>query len=130
MSVLVSAPISVGELLDKITILEIKAARIDDPAKLANVRAEQAELAAVLAAGVPDGPCLDALRADLAGVNRDLWEIEDAIRECERRQDFGPRFIALARSVYRANDQRAEIKRNINALTGSRLIEEKSYRAY
>jgi hypothetical protein len=119
-----------GELLDKITILEIKSARISDPAKLANVRAELAVLtttrdrALLLAQGVTP------LVAELRAVNEALWEVEDAIRLCERGGDFGPHFVELARSVYRHNDRRAALKRRINELLGSPLVEEKDYTAY
>jgi hypothetical protein len=123
-------PISPGELLDKITILEIKSARIANAAKLRHVRDE---LAALRAAGEPTWATSEPLRlltAELRAVNESLWEIEDAIRLCERDQDFGPRFIDLARSVYRQNDQRAALKRRINELLGSELVEEKDYQAY
>ncbi len=119
-----------GELLDKITILEIKAARISDPGKLRNVRREMDELRAVAERGVPNSPELQALRRELKAVNETLWEVEDAIRLCERRQDFGPAFIRLARSVYEQNDRRAALKRQINELLQSRLVEEKSYTDY
>ena len=123
----VQVPISVGELIDKITILEIKAERISDPAKRPNVEAELKALAAVRDAGVPKGPRLDALTERLGGINRTLWDIEDDIRSHEKRQDFGPRFVELARSVYRQNDERARVKKEINQLVGSRFVEEKSY---
>jgi hypothetical protein len=123
-------PISPGELLDKITILEIKSERIANAAKLRHVRDE---LAVLRAAGEPAWATSEPLReltARLRAVNEALWEIEDAIRLCERDQDFGPRFIELARSVYRQNDQRAALKRRINELLGSELVEEKDYQAY
>jgi Family of unknown function (DUF6165) len=119
-----------GELLDKITILEIKSERINDAAKLRNVRAELAELTAVQREALPASPELIDLARQLKEVNGRLWEIEDAIRDCERQQDFGPRFIELARSVYRENDERAALKRAINELLHSRIVEEKSYKAY
>ncbi len=119
-----------GELLDKITILEIKTERIGDVAKLANVRAELAALALVRREALPPSPRLDELAAQLKAVNERLWEIEDEIRDCERRQDFGPRFVELARSVYQQNDRRAALKRQVNDLLGSRLVEEKSYAPY
>ena len=122
-------PVAWGELHDKITILEIKAAELDRPEAVANVRRELAELKAERDRfAAPDG--LSPLVAALARVNRTLWTVEDDIRECERRQDFGPAFIALARSVYRTNDKRAELKREISALYGEGLREEKSYAAY
>jgi hypothetical protein len=123
------APIAPGELLDKISILEIKSQRIDDRAKRENVGRELALLNAIRDTLAPL-PQLGALTADLKNVNECLWDVEDAIRACESRQDFGPRFIDLARSVYRYNDRRAELKREINMLLGSRLIEEKAYVRY
>lgn len=122
-----SVPISVGELLDKISILEIKAAAIADPAKHANVTHELAALDAVRRREVAEVPELAALCAELKSVNLALWRIEDQIREHERDGQFDDRFIELARSVYRNNDRRALVKRRINELTGSELIEEKSY---
>jgi hypothetical protein len=119
-----------GELIDKLTILEIKRERIEDPAKRANVEVELSALESVFDAAVPASDALRALRAELGAVNARLWDIEDEIRDCEREQDFGPRFVALARAVYRTNDRRAEIKREINAMLGSSLIEEKSYRPH
>ncbi len=119
-------PVSPGEVIDKLTILELKSERIADPARLANVRHELSVLARV-AAVLPGGADLAALRAELAAINATLWRIEDDIRLSEARRDFGPDFVALARSVYRTNDQRAEVKRRINLLLGSALIEEKSY---
>ena len=119
-----------GELIDKLTILEIKRERIRDPAKQANVEVEFAALQSACEAAVPTSDALLALRAQLREVNTRLWEIEDEIRDCERRQNFGQEFVALARAVYRTNDRRSEIKREINRLLGSSLIEEKSYRPY
>lgn len=119
-----------GELIDKITILRIKTARIADPAKLANVQAELESLTAARAAALPEDPELDRLEAALMAVNEELWVIEDDIRDCERDGDFGSKFIELARSVYKTNDRRAALKRAINELLGSRLVEEKSYRPY
>jgi hypothetical protein len=123
------APISVGELLDKISILELKAAALTDPAKRANVLHELAALEAVRSEQVAPAPQLEILYAELQAVNRLLWEIEDRIREHERGGQFDPGFIALARSVYRENDRRAALKRRINELTGSEIVEEKSYAA-
>lgn len=119
------APVSWGELIDKITILEIKAARIADPAKLANVRRE---LQALTAVRDKQGKAPPALAAALREVNGQLWDIEDRIRECEQRGDFGAVFVELARSVYRTNDRRAALKKTINEQMGSELVEEKSYR--
>ncbi|MFD2234491.1 DUF6165 family protein [Phaeospirillum tilakii] len=128
MSVLV--PVSWGEVIDKITILEIKAERLSDPAKLANVRRELDALAAVRDREFPGHAGLAALAGELKTINESLWEIEDEIRDCERAQDFGETFIRLARSVYVTNDRRAAVKRRINDLLGSDLVEEKSYAAY
>jgi len=120
-------PISVGELIDKITILEIKAERFVEPDRLANVRRELAALQHVeLALGL-DRTDLEAAIGDLKRVNRQLWDIEDEIRECETRMDFGVRFVELARSIYKLNDERARLKKTINLLSGSALLEEKSY---
>ncbi len=119
------APVSWGELVDKITILEIKAARIADPAKLANVRNELQALTQVRDA---KGSAPASLVAELRRVNEQLWDIEDQIRECEERGDFGQRFVELARSVYKTNDRRAALKRQVNDAMGSDLVEEKSYR--
>jgi len=122
------APVSWGELIDKITILEIKAARIADPAKLANVRRELQALTAVRDGQAVDLAPVAPLAAELRQVNTALWDIEDKIRECEALGDFSAAFVALARSVYQTNDRRAELKRRINTLLGSELVEEKSYR--
>jgi hypothetical protein len=126
----VSVAVAPGELIDKITILEIKSERIAEPAKLANVATELATLVARRDATLTASAELDRLSADLKSVNEALWEIEDDIRDCDRAGDFGPRFVELARSVYRTNDKRMELKRRINTLLGSNLIEEKSYRPY
>ena len=122
--------IAPGELIDKITILEIKSERIADAGKVKNVRVELDVLAAARDAALAASAELTDLTAQLKQVNEALWEIEDAIRDCERGQDFGPSFIELARSVYHSNDRRAALKRQINELLGSKLIEEKSYAAY
>lgn len=123
-------PVSWGELLDKITILEIKSERITDPAKLANVARELDALRDVVTAAgsLPDAatPLMDALRQ----VNAELWDVEDEIRDCERNKAFAERFITLARAVYHQNDRRAALKRELNDLLGSELVEEKSYQAY
>ena len=119
-------PISWGELLDKISILEIKRERIRDAAAQANVLNEL-RLLERAAEPVAGAAAIVALRARLKSVNERLWEIEDGIREKEREGDFGEAFVALARSVYQRNDERAAIKREINLLLGSDLIEEKSY---
>ncbi len=122
-------PVSWGELLDKISILEIKSERMTDAAALANVRRELAALAAVRDR-TPLSAEARAETAELKAVNEQLWVIEDQIRDCERAQDFGPKFIELARAVYHTNDRRAAIKRTLNRLCGSELVEEKSYKPY
>jgi hypothetical protein len=123
-------PISPGELLDKITILRIKSARMSDPAKLVNVRHELQLLEKTWQQSVPPATDLAAEARALEAVNASLWEIEDQIREEEAAQRFGARFIELARAVYVTNDERAAIKKRINAALGSALSEEKSYRPY
>jgi len=122
-------PISPGELLDKITILRIKCARIGDPAKLANVRLELTRLEE-RRAGLADDAGMAADEAALERVNAELWDIEDRIREHEAQRLFDAGFIELARAVYLRNDERAAIKRRINLRLASELIEEKSYRPY
>lgn len=124
------APISAGELIDKITILRVKAQRIDDPAKEANVQAELALLEATAARELQTSSELERLTGELTQINAALWDIEDGKRDCERRQDFGPDFVALARRVYMDNDRRAAVKRSINLLAGSEIVEEKSYKPY
>jgi hypothetical protein len=123
-------PISPGELLDKITILRIKCARIDDATKLANVRLELSRLEQSRAAAVPVDAAVVADERELERVNGELWEIEDRIREHEAQQCFDTGFIELARAVYLRNDERAAIKRRINLKLASALIEEMSYRPY
>jgi len=123
----VTVPVSFGEAADKITILTIKSEWIEDPAKVENVRKELAVLSTAFFALVARTPEFDALFDQLTEVNRKLWTIEDAIRLCEKAGDFGKEFITLARSVYQQNDERARIKREINLLLGSELVEEKSY---
>ncbi|HEY2158611.1 MAG TPA: DUF6165 family protein, partial [Isosphaeraceae bacterium] len=120
--------VAAAELIDKISILEIKSERIADPAKLAHIRAELAALESARAGSIPPTPGLDDLVSELRVVNEAIWDVEDALRACERAGDFGPRFVELARSVYRNNDRRAALKRAINDRLGSRLVEEKSYR--
>jgi tetratricopeptide (TPR) repeat protein len=126
----VAVEVAPGELIDKITILEIKAERLTDPARLGNVHTELGALRAARTRAVPPSPRLAELTAELRAVNETLWRIEDDVRVCERRQDFGPRFVELARSVYVTNDRRSAVKREINELLGSTLVEEKSYAAY
>ena len=120
-------PVSWGEVIDKITILEIKDARIASAPALANIRRELAALRAVVAASLPMTATLAGLRDALHAVNAELWDIEDAIREEEHRQEFGAEFVRLARAVYRRNDERARLKRLVNEESGSPLVEEKSY---
>ena len=124
------APVSAGELIDKITILRVKATRIGDTAKEANVRIELALLEETAARELPQSPELDDLVAQLTEINAALWDVEDGKRDCERRQDFGPKFVELARRVYIDNDRRAAVKRQINMLVGSEIVEEKSYKPY
>lgn len=126
----ITVEIAAGELLDKITILEIKQAKFTDARKLANVRAELETLRAARDANLPATQAIEHAVDGLREVNRQLWDIEDEIRQHERHNDFGERFVELARAVYKTNDRRAELKREINDLTGSRLKEEKSYAAY
>jgi tetratricopeptide (TPR) repeat protein len=121
--------VSAGELLDKLTILRITEQRISDPQKRKNIRTEMEALAGVRESLRPSHE-LKELEKQLAAVNEQLWDVEDAIRECERAGDFGSRFIELARSVYRTNDQRSALKRAINDLLGSAIVEEKSYAEY
>ena len=123
-------PISPGELLDKITILRIKSARMTDPLKLRNVRLELEALQQTWTSSLYARADIAADEAALLAVNERLWIIEDDIREKERAQSFDARFIELARAVYFENDERAAIKRRINIRLGSGLIEEKSYRSY
>ncbi len=120
-------PTAPGELIDKLTILRLKVEKITDPAKLANVRHEQAALQHTADTALPPSAALNAMWQDLYQINAALWIIEDDIRVCESRADFGPDFIALARAVYVTNDRRAAVKKQINLHLGSALIEEKSY---
>lgn len=126
----IEVPVSAGELVDKVTILEIKSERITDASKVANVRRELSHLSGILKPMLASTPALERHKAALRAINETLWQIEDDIRDCERKKDFGPRFIELARSVYRSNDKRAGAKREIDALLGSELVEEKSYASY
>ena len=122
-------PISAGELMDKITILEIKSERIKNPSQLENVLRELGALRAIPLDGA-DRAKLDKLCAELKQLNATLWDVEDAIRECDARNDFGSSFIELARTVYRLNDERARLKKAISLASGSRIIEEKSYKSF
>lgn len=127
---LVNTPISVGELLDKITILQIKNERITSTDKLQHVRCELQALSAVALNFVTHSKDLDQLQQKLKQVNEILWDIEDSIRICEKKSDFSDKFVQLARQVYHQNDLRARIKLEINRLTGSELLEVKSYEDY
>lgn len=119
-------PVSWGELIDKITILQIKRERIGSAAARANVAAEFALLMEIAGTAMRSGK-VAAIVAGLSAINEALWIVEDDIRCCEADANFGPVFVELARSVYRLNDRRAELKREINQLLGSSLVEEKSY---
>ena len=119
-----------GEMIDKITILAIKSERIEDEEKLANVRHELRVLLSRRDRGIPSSPELDELTAKLRDINEILWKIEDDIRDCESAKNYSQNFIDLARAVYITNDQRANLKRQINVLLGSNIIEEKSYKPY
>jgi hypothetical protein len=131
----INTPISVGELVDKLTILEIKSAMIKDEDKLNEVKNEKEQLSAAFIEVVFSSTSVSksqfyALKADLYQINLGLWHIEDNITECERNKDFGARFIRLARDVYHTNDKRFEIKNQINQLTNSNVKEVKSYESY
>jgi len=127
---LIQTPVSYGELIDKITILEIKSRRITDAAKLANVRNELDLLNATWANHLASQNDIGDERARLFAVNELLWDIEDKIRLKERARAFDQEFIELARAVYFRNDERAAFKREINLKLGSQLVEEKSYQDY
>ncbi len=123
-------PISPGELLDKITILEIKSERITAADKKANVKNELAMLIKVWLSAVTEDEEIKGMRAELKSINEELWDIEDDIRDEERSKRFTERFIELARSVYVTNDQRADVKKRINLYLKSDIVEEKSYQDY
>ena len=122
--------ISPGEMIDKITILLIKSERIKDEVQLANVRHELGVLSEKMDKDIPRSLDLDVLVSELKLVNEALWGIEDDIRDCERAEEYSQPFIDLARSVYITNDKRADLKRDINLLLGSKIMEEKSYKPY
>jgi DNA repair exonuclease SbcCD ATPase subunit len=126
----ISVPVSFGELLDKIAILQIKSERMSDPAKLANVRHELSALEKTWLAHPAAGRDVARLRTELKSVNERLWEIEDDIRDKEKAQSFDDGFVQLARSVYFVNDERARLKKEINLALGSSYVEEKSYADY
>ena len=119
--------VSNGEIIDKLTIIQIKLERIKDEAKLKNLQKEYNELAEVSSSIISAS---DELYRSLYEINCELWDIEDHIRDLERKKEFGDDFIATARAVYVKNDRRSEIKRAINIKTSSGLIEEKSYEKY
>ncbi len=123
-------PVSVGEVLDKITILQIKLVNISDGAKRVNIQNELDALLPLVAGDAFRTDQMQGLMAELKAVNEALWDIEDDIREREAAKRFDAEFIRLARAVYVTNDKRAEIKKQINLATGSALIEEKSYESY
>lgn len=121
----VLVPVSIGELIDKITILQLKKSKISNEDQLANINRELEALQQVKndlnLQGVED------MQQDLASINNCLWDTEDSIRVCESQKDFGPRFISLARSVYKLNDKRSRVKKDINITFNSSMVEEKSY---
>ncbi|KRG63337.1 hypothetical protein ABB26_12645 [Stenotrophomonas humi] len=120
-------PVSIGELIDKITILEIKAERITDAAKLANVRTELDGLWPLWLEQQAARPTLGALKDQLKAINERMWDIQDRLRDKEAAQDFGADFITLARGVYGTNGERVVVKNDINRVAGSALVEEKQY---
>ena len=124
---IIRAPVGAGELIDKITILEIKVERIADPQKARNVATELTLLRGIRAEAGLDGDEIARAADELRAVNTTLWDIEDEIRACEARGDFGERFVALARSVYLTNDRRSALKKRIDLAVGSTIVEEKSY---
>jgi Family of unknown function (DUF6165) len=119
--------IDAGDLIDRVTMLRIKSERIADPGKRANVMSQLVALESARSNLLRLFPALAAVEAELKEINNALWDVENDIRQCETCSDFGPRFIDLARTVYKNNDRRADLKRKVNALTGSRIVEEKSY---
>jgi hypothetical protein len=121
--------ISNGELLDKFSILEIKMGNISDPSKLINIQNEYRELTNDCT-NLLRNSSINSLYSELKSINQKLWVVEDDIRECERKKDFGDEFISLAREVYFTNDERARVKKEINLASGSSLVEEKSYQDY
>jgi len=123
-------PISPGELLDKITILEIKSERIESAEKKSNVDTELGMLTKVWKDNTSEDGKLATMRKELKTINESLWVIEDDIRDEERNRQFGERFVELARSVYVTNDQRADVKKRINLHLNSDIVEEKSYKDY
>jgi hypothetical protein len=130
MTVEIKVPISPGELIDKLTILEIKSANMRDAAKLANVNIELKLLQETWRSSAFANANIDAEWTLLREINKKLWDIEDLIRDKEREKKFDQEFIELARAVYFTNDERAAVKKQINTKLGSKIVEEKSYAAY
>jgi len=126
----ISILVAPAELIDKITILELKKERIKDAAKLKNVAAELSVLAEEERRYLPKNDEIKRLTQRLKEVNARIWDLEDHIRDCDREGNFGPGFVEIARAIYRTNDERAQVKREINLYLGATLIEEKSYTAY
>jgi len=126
----VESAVSYGELFDKISILEIKRSNVVNPDQRVNIENELEVLNQARAAAIPDHIDVGDLMAGLSEVNARLWDVEDELRDCERRNEFGATFVELARSVYRLNDRRAELKRELNHRLGSGLVEEKLYAKY
>jgi hypothetical protein len=126
----IKVPLSIGDLIDKITILQVKLEKISDPNKIEHISHELDLLLKTLENHVPHSPQLEELSAALHEINRTLWDIEDGTRTKEAKQEFDQDFIELARSVYINNGYRHALKREINILTGSDIIEEKQYAPY
>ena len=127
---IIQVPVSPGEVLDKITILEIKSERMDDPEKVTNVKRELELLQDTWRQSVSDDETVRRIHAEMKTINEELWEIEDDIRDKERAREFDQVFIDLARSVYVTNDKRANAKKELNIYLGSEIFEEKSYQDY
>ncbi len=123
-------PVAWGEVFDKLTILAIKLEKISDPERKVNVAKEYDEISLIVGDFAKYPPELEGFYRELKEINLHLWDVEDGKRACERAQNFGPEFVALARQVYFGNDKRAAVKRRINELLGSAIVEEKSYKAY
>ncbi len=126
----IKVPLSIGDLIDKITILQVKLEKIDDPQKRENVSYELNLLLEILECHVPNSPRLQELSGALKETNNKLWDIENGTRAKEAKKEFDEEFIKLARSVYITNNHRHALKREINIMTGSRIIEEKQYGTY
>jgi len=127
---IIHVPVSPGEVLDKITILEIKSERMADAEKVANVKRELELLQASWLEHVNEDETVHRIHAELKAINEELWEIEDDIRDKEKAREFDEVFIALARAVYVTNDKRANAKKELNVYLGSEIVEEKSYQDY